>query len=286
MGNLPQIGQSLELPISIQVPGYLLDHAFAGTAVLPAVESMQLLVQKIRELEQDIDLRCFTQAWFEKFLVLQPGQESIEACVEIDRPQDNCFSARLVTRTRHAGSGITRVREHARACLGQLPGEAGYQAVPWVRESECEMAVAADKVYNQLVPFGPAYQNICDTLYLSRAAAVAEICAPSLPVEEPELGSLFVLDGALHAACVWGQRYCGFIGFPMGFDSRYVVNPPQPGRRYKAQVLPVSQGRREGVFELCIRDQGDRIYEVVHGLRMRDVTGGRLQPVDWIQAGA
>ncbi|MGM0425017.1 MAG: polyketide synthase dehydratase domain-containing protein [Thermodesulfobacteriota bacterium] len=283
MGDLSQIEPDLRQPITIQVPAYMLDHAFAGKAVLPAVESMRLLVQSALDMDRSLHVRCLTQAAFEKFLALEPGQDRIEACVELARLQDGWLSTRLVTRMSHASSGISRVKEHARACLGQLTDWSGVQAAPWDWDSEIDMLVAADTVYKELVPFGPAYQNICGLLSLNQAAVTAEICAPSLAAQQ-QLGSPFVLDAAFHAACVWGQRYCGFIGFPLGFDSRYVLTPSQPGGRYKAQVLPISQSPREAVFDLWIKDQEECICEVVHGLQMRDVTGGSLQPPAWIQA--
>ncbi|MBS3732885.1 MAG: polyketide synthase dehydratase domain-containing protein [Desulfobacterales bacterium] len=284
MGDLSEIGDAARQPVRIKVFSYLRDHVFESAAVFPAVESMQQLARTAQGLEADLDIKTLLDAEFGKFLVIDEPEESIEAFVEIENLPDKRLSAALITRMRAGRSGMTRTREHARACFARAGMLSDYPEVPDFAKSEVEMQVPASEVYRELVPMGPAYQNLAGSVGLWPQGASAEIQTPDLAESDGPLGSPFALDAAFHAACVWGQRYSGFIGFPVGFARRHVIRPTGPGGKYRASVHPAGCGRGENVFDLWIFGPENQIFEVVCGLRMRDVTGGRKNPPAWIRA--
>ena len=80
-------------------------------------------------------------------------------------------------------------------------------------------------------------------VHVARTGAVAEITAPDVPDAGPEaslLGSPFAFDAAMHAACIWGQRFAGVVPFPVGFDGRRVHVPDPSG----GELLGLSAPRR------------------------------------------
>lgn len=262
---------------------YLRDHVFEGNAVFPAVESMGLLSGAVRALRAGLDGSRLTRAAFGKFLILSPEEDAIDARVIFEKTGDGGIQAKLETRLRIPGSGISRVKEHARACFfpGRVPAP---PEAPGFMEPETDMMVSPGALYGELVPFGPAYQNISGPLRLARAAAAAPIRAPESSRACGPAGSPFVLDAAFHAACVWGQRYSGFTGFPVGLESRIVMEPTKPGGTYTAHVVPVAEAPGENIFDLWIcAVPGGEVVEIVRGLRMRDVSGGRMDPPAWIR---
>ncbi|MCW5207381.1 polyketide synthase dehydratase domain-containing protein, partial [Desulfobulbus sp. US2] len=128
-----------------------------------------------------------------------------------------------------------------------------------------------------LVLFGPHYQTLQETLYVSEDSAWGSLKAPSLPsihAVQEQLGSPFPLDGAMHAACVLGQQQVDFAPFPVGIDQRVVLRPTQSGGEYLTKVSVVALSDKELVFDLLIFDGEGVVYEAVKGLRMRDVRGG------------
>ena len=60
MEGLPQIIETVQLPVHIQVHPYLLDHRFEGKAVLPAVETMQLLANTVKSFRPITDITGIT----------------------------------------------------------------------------------------------------------------------------------------------------------------------------------------------------------------------------------
>ncbi len=283
MGNFSEIGACVQVPLSIRVLPHLRDHVFGENTVFPAVESMQVLAEAARGLHADLDVKRLTQAVFEKFLVIDPQAKAIEAFAAFEKTGEGGLIAKLVTRMHLAGSGITRVKEHARLRFFPRCNKPLLPAPPVVGESKTDMSVAPEKIYRELVPFGSSYRNISSPIRLDRTYAAAGIRAPERPSPGGPLGSPFVLDAAFHAACVWGQRYSGFIGFPVGFDTRIVAKPTRPGKNYMTHMVPVARGVRENLFDLWIYTPDCGIFEVVTGVRMRDVTGGRMKPPPWIR---
>jgi hypothetical protein len=185
-------------------------------------------------------------------------------------------------------AGFMRTKTHVRVLFPQQPAaeKPPHPAKDPAAglEGACE-SIPPDCIYAELVPFGPGYHNICKPLMLSHEGALAVIQAPEAGIAFPPLGSPFVLDAAFHAACVWGQRFAGVVAFPVGIDRRFVLMPVAAGERCVCRVIPVVVGRDLLRFDLWLFTSSGQIREVALGVRMRDVSGGRLRPPRWITAG-
>jgi hypothetical protein len=149
-------------------------------------------------------------------------------------------------------------------------------------ENRC-IQIPAASVYRELIPFGASYQNIIGDLTVSKEGVLADIQGGSGAADDDTFGSPFVLDAAMHAACVWGQRFAGMVAFPVGFDRRMIYKATKKGGAYCARINPVKAEREALTFDLWIFDQDGLIHESVSGLRMRDITGGRIRPPVWIR---
>ena len=90
------------------------------------------------------------------------------------------------------------------------------------------------------------------------------------------------LDAAFHAACVWGQRFSGVVAFPVGVETRVVINPTQPGGTYISTATPVRADSDILIFDICIYGEDHTLYEIALGVHMRDVSAGRMKPPSWI----
>lgn len=264
---------------------HFLDHRFEDRAVLPAVTSMELLARAVAGRFPDCRTHTLTDARFDKFLPLSPEAAVVPATAEITISDGGDPEAALITRTRAPKAPITRAKTHARIRFSQavpappviLPDVA---AAP---EGICHR-VSARRVYRELVPFGPSYRNIQEDVFLSPDGALARIVCPEIePASGPALlGSPFALDAAFHAACVWGQRFAGVVGFPMMVAERSVFLPIKPGEICFARVLPKQASRELLLFDILLMDPDGRLRESARGVAMRDPSGGRLTPPDWI----
>lgn len=285
MGKLPPIDAPEPVPLKIPVGAHFLDHRFEGRAVLPAVESMELLAGAVAGRWTGCRTLTLEGVRFDKFLPLPREAADISATAEITVSPAGDPEAALVTRTRSPKAAITRAKTHARMRFSQaapapsviLPDVA---AAP---EGVCRR-VSASRIYRELVPFGPCYQNIQGDLFLSPDGALARIVCPHIPPAGGPalLGSPFALDAAFHAACVWGQRYTGVVGFPTAVAERNVFVPAEPGGTYFARVFPKQVSRERLLFDILLADPAGRVMESVRGVEMRDPSGGRLTPPDWI----
>jgi len=143
--------------------------------------------------------------------------------------------------------------------------------------------IPSHRIYRDLVPFGPAYRNIKDDLLLAKEGAVGTIQTSTH--HRGMIGSPFTFDAALHAACVWGQRYTGIVPFPVGFKKRRIYKKTQPGTDYICRVIPVMSADPVLVFDIWIYDPEGVPFEAILGVQMRDVSAGRMKPPQWIVAG-
>lgn len=262
-------------PVTITVQSWFKDHFFGGKIVFPAVETMLLLAARALAAHPEIDIRVMENVRFAKFLELPEGASSVSAVVECFACTDGRVQVKLLSRIQF--KALSRLKEH---------GEIFF---PLVKENNRSTRnnidpapltgpvteINAEQLYRELVPFGPNYHTLQETLYLSERGAWGRLKAPMLPLSEPIqeiIGSPFPLDGALHAACVLGQQAVDFVPFPVGFDRRIISRPTQPGHCYVTKVIPVSRTSDELVFDLAIFDNDGQIYETVTGVRMRDVS--------------
>lgn len=288
MGDLSEIGPDGRAAVTIQVAPHWIDHHFQGQAVLPAVEAMQLLAHWMGRLRPGMPVGHIQAAAFDKFLAMPPAGEKIQAWCELRQQPDGALAAALLTRTQARSGGMSRTKIHARVEFQSAAPSPGPMALDLAAalDGAC-LQVAPRALYRDLVPFGPGFQTIDQPVRLTAEGALALIRAPERWDGQTELplGSPFVLDAAFHAACVWSQRYAGVVAFPVGIARRAVLVPTRPGDTYVARVFPVpSRDPVMLVFDIWILDFDGRPYELLQGVRMRDVSGGRLQPPAWIRA--
>lgn len=257
---------------------------------MPAVEAMQVLATAVKNFQPDLSATILSHGRFEKFLYIPAGALKIEAFVELQLFESGDVRARLLTKARSGKSAITRSLVHAEVCFHRKEGRC--KTLPLdlhvFLEGICGQ-VSPEKIYRELVPFGPAYRNIIAPLYISENGAMAQITDPVDPNRLPDgriLGSPFILDAAFHAACVWAQGYMDTVAFPVGFEQRTVLHPTFPGREYFSRVTPLRTDLNLLICDICIYDQEGRLCESVKGVQMQDVSAGRLTPPPWIkQAG-
>ncbi|MBN2159512.1 MAG: polyketide synthase dehydratase domain-containing protein [Spirochaetes bacterium] len=282
MEDLPEINRPTRVPITIGLHDYLRDHVFQGRAVFPAVEAMRILAASALKLRDDMSVTRIINADFGKFLFLDPDSGSIEAFNEIELPGDGSLTSKLVTLKKSDSSSITRPLEHASLSFAGagVPSAGPPLDFTLGLEGIC-LQVDSDRIYRELVPFGPAFRNI-ESLLLSEEGALATISGGTSEAPDSPLGSPFPLDAAFHAACAWGQRFAGIVGFPVHIDERVIKNRTMPGENYFTRAMPVTTEGGLLVFDLWIYDAGGGLREEVRGLHMKDVSGGRLRPPEWI----
>jgi hypothetical protein len=274
--------------ITIDVPPHWADHHFQGRAILPAVEAMQLLAHQVSLAAPGHDVRTISAARFDKFLSLPQDRQQIDAFCDLTPLEGGLLRAALATRMTAKTAKMSRTVVHARLDFG-----AGDDAPPDCPLDPADASagdlfeVAPDRIYAELVPFGEGYRNIVRPLRLSAEGARATLRAPRLvdPQTTLPLGAPFVSDAAFHAACVWSQRYVGVVAFPVGIDRRFVLRPTREEAIYDARVLPKETEPPMLRFDIWISDGEDRLCEALLGVQMRDVSGGRLAPPDWIRSG-
>ncbi len=319
MEDLSRPGETITLPLAIPVRAYLADHRVSDRVVLPAVEALQVLADTL-PAGSGADVLCQEEGRFSHLLTVDPRQREITALHEFIRFADGRCRSRLLTVLAGRQSAWTRKVEHAsvvfaagsreakqgrggpqqsgaaeasggvRASVAGPAGESAGQgdALPAVVAGEPTgpvFTVAPRRLYEELVPFGPAYRNVVGDLRLTPAGAWAELSGGGEPEAAGPLGSPFPFDAALHAACAWGQRYRGIVAFPVSFDRREIVLPTRPGETYSCRVLPLPD--REGAlcFDILIAGPGGGPAEVIRAVAMRDISGGRRRPPAWVQEG-
>ena len=257
--------------ITIPVQPWFKDHCFNGRIVLPAVETLLLLASEVHKKYPEIDLRIMEDARFARFLEIPPQSTSLEALVDCSKTQKGSIRAKLLSRVRL--KTMTRIFEHGEVCFPPAQKN-NPDTMPQPEPLKGTVTeVETDRVYRELVPFGPAYHTLQDTLFLSAGGASGTLKSPALPETGimKHLGSPFPLDGAMHAACVHGQQYVDFIPFPVGFKRRIINTPTRPGKNYQTTVLSVARSDDELVYDLGIFDNNGTLYETVTGIRMRKV---------------
>lgn len=264
---------TVPVPITIPVQPWFKDHRFNGKIVLPAVETLLLLAAEVHKKYPEIDVRVMEDARFLRFLEIPPQSTSIEALVDCSRTDNGSIQARLLSRVRF--KAMARILEHGEVVFPASRPDAPSAVIPPEPVERPVTEVSADRIYRELVPFGPSYHTLQGNLLLSAQEAWGQLQAPALPETDIMecLGSPFPLDGALHAACVHGQQYVDFIPFPVGFKRRVISMPTRPGKNYQTTVLTIARTEDELVYDLGIFDSTARTCETVTGIRMRKAGG-------------
>jgi hypothetical protein len=274
------------IPLDFPAAAHLRDHQFNGRPVLPAVEAMEILAVAAAEALPQIECHRIDKARFDRFLPLVDSA-SVGLWVELESEADTAVTVTLRSK-RRGKQGITRTLTHAAMRLGGADDGCGpidkHEAIDGVEADLEGPQPSPERIYAELVPFGPSYRNLSAIIAFGARAIAVKITPP--PIEGPfRLGNPFVLDAAFHAACVWAQRYAGVVAFPVGFKRRRILKPCRSGHVYEATIRVRERDPALLVFNITIANQGE-ICELVTGVGMRDVSGGRLKPPNWIRSGA
>lgn len=282
MEDTSRLAEHIRLPLMILVHPYLRDHYFEGKIILPAVEALQHLAVSVQAYRLDAHVRCMRSATFNRFLNIEQDSDVIEACNELEVYESGHLLSKLITIDRIRGT-TTRTKVHATVnftaagvCFAEMPMDK--ISVP----EEISYKISSQKLYSDLVPFGPSYQNVRGDILLSESSAVARVYSAVNQAPSEPLGSPFPFDGALHVACAWGQRYYNIVAFPVGFKERIIVKPTIPGETYHCRISPVSATGESFLVDIWIHDLTGDLHEEIKGVIMRDVSGGRVKPPGWV----
>ncbi len=292
-----------DIPLVIPVSAYLREHRADRRCVLPAAEALQILA---RTLPAAYDARRQEGVQFSHLLIVDEAAARIEAVHEVEPlPGGGCRS-RLTTRRTGRRTACTRRIEHAcvhfpalraaemdtgeerasaRAGASRgVSGERGWDEDA-TRQETTPFVVPGARLYEELVPFGPAWRNVTGEVRLTPAGAAAALSGGRFPEADGPLGSPFPFDAAMHVACAWGQRYRGVVAFPVGFDRREILSPTSSGGRYVCRVIPLADEGATLRFDIRIDNENGRLMETIQGLRMRDISGGKRVPPAWVREG-
>ncbi|MHB8910328.1 MAG: hotdog family protein [Syntrophales bacterium] len=291
MENLSRPVETVTIPVAIPVPAYLGDHHVSGRVVLPAVEALQALARTLPAAAGAVPRRQ-EGAVFSHLLAVEPGVREIAAIHELTSAADGRYRSRLMTVVTGRNGAWTRRIEHVSVFFSTNSSGDGAGDVKALRScfdrtvpTGPVFTVSHGRLYDELVPFGPAYRNVAGDLRLAPAGATAELSGGDYPEAAGPLGSPFPFDAALHVACAWGQRYRGIVAFPVGFDRREIAVPTRAGETYRCRVVPMPDAGAALVFDILIADGADRPVEVIRGVAMRDISGGRRKPPAWVGEG-
>jgi hypothetical protein len=271
---MPVATFSVSLP---EIPN-LSDHAISGKAIVPAVEILDFLLHFLEDKGVDLgEPLTMRDAVFSRFL----PADDIPRCrfeVALDDAPSTGGGIRATLTSRIAlPNGMERQRTHAEVTFGGAPVAI---ATP-PAETVPEYQVAAERVYRQLIPFGPRYCNLRDTIRLARDGGWGTVASPAPPRSNPSrAGCPYLFDSAMHLACVWGQRYAAMVAYPTGFSARTVRLPIAHGQR-RCTVAPRSIGPRTLIVDLWLTDEDRRVCDAVGGLVMAPVATGAPPPA-WI----
>ncbi|MGM0760831.1 MAG: polyketide synthase dehydratase domain-containing protein [Thermodesulfobacteriota bacterium] len=284
MAQFPHLSEQRHSLLDIRVQTCWFDHCFQGRAVLPAVEALQILAGSVLAWTPQARVWDMQDVSFEKFLVLQPGIESIQALIKMHPLEQGGIVCTLLSKQWLPALSCSRLQEHARVTFDPQMQASIPDIKKFSQTSLDDFSVPAETVYTELVPFCQAYHNIISPVAMDGQAARTQVFAAEHETQTEHLGSPFPLDAALHAACVWGQRYVGVVGFPVGFGRRTVFLQTHKGQNYSARMVSTKKGSRDFTVDILLEDAQGRPVEVLTDVVMRDVSGGRLTPPAWICA--
>jgi hypothetical protein len=285
MEIVPRLNQKKRYPWNIELYPYLQDHHIEGKVILPAVEVLIVLAWVVKINFPRVNISCLLDARFSRFLSILPDTRRREVFVDIETANDGVVAS-LITSVKSKTGTINRTVEHVRVKFAAADSTPSF--VPLFRvvnklKGNC-ISVPSTTIYRELVPFGTAYQNIVGDLSVSPEGALAYLSGGGYEANEDLLGSPFPLDAAMHAACVWGQRFTDIVSFPSGFEKRIIYQKTKKGSAYLGRVVPVNVNRESLIFDAWIYDLDGIMCESISGIQMRDVSQGRLRPPQWIKA--
>ncbi len=251
--------------------------------ILPAVESLIVLARAVKQNYQQTEINCLQNAVFSRFLTIAPDIGRQQVIVDMENSGNEIIAASLLISVKSKTGTISREVEHARVEFYTTDTKefvtSHSHAVDKLK-GDC-ISVPSITIYRELVPFGTAYRNIVGDLSVSSEGALAYLFGGDHEADEDLLGSPFPLDATMHAACVWGQRFAGIVSFPVGFEKRIIYKKTRKREEYLGRVVPVNMTRDVLIFDAWIY-KDEVVCEYIKGLKMKDVTKGRMCPPDWI----
>jgi hypothetical protein len=267
------------LPVELPALPDIDDHRIGGKVTVPAVELLEILAQAITQHTGQLPLPLvMTDAVFPHFL---PKSE-IERCkfdLTLNQVQEDPAAGIRVTLASRIGlaGGMRRARVHAAVTFGA-------RLAPPSRPPDgldCEIEVPAARLYQDLIPLGPRFRNLRGTLRLGRAGATGTVRSPEpLRSHAPLMGCPYLLDAAMHLACLWGQRYASMVAYPTGFATRSLTSPVAHGER-RCTVVPRIVEPRRLLCDLWLANEQGEICDRVTGLAMVPLASGATPPA-WI----
>ena len=243
------------------------------------VTAIDLLAALTLEKFPDIDGTRLEEASFPKLLIL-PEDDSLPLLVELERLEGKRLRATLLTRKSGA---ISRLLRHAQVIFGG-EASAATKEFPLPTANGPRRVITCEKIYAELVPFGKNFRTLHGEVSLRGDTASGTLIAPALPFSCPLLPHPLLLDGAMHAACVHGQSFCGFVPFPASFTAMRVENAHSlqiPGYPYQTHCRLTAKSSSEPRYDLRVHGNGGSIN--LAGLLMKDVSGGAIKPPPWIR---
>ena len=75
------------------------------------------------------------------------------------------------------------------------------------------------------------------------------------------------------------------VAFPVGFDRREILLPTSAGETYFCRVVSLPEEGAVLRFNVRLFGEDHRPVEIILGLKMRDISGGRLKPPAWVRKG-
>jgi hypothetical protein len=308
--------RDMKIPLSIPIPAYLRDHRYEGRAVLPAAEALQILAESLPRDLPRCDPRLQEGGEFSRLLLLDPVAGTLNVFHEIAVSPDGRRQSRLTTLRSGRQTQLNRRMTHVSVVFATIEnGAAGLENGPmdhpveanagcFSKKRDADPGCGADpahaeeagsrspmftfpceRLYADLVPFGPAYRNVVSEIDLAETGAWATVSGGNHPEAVGPLGSPFPFDAAMHVACAWGQRYRNVVAFPVGFDHREIILPTIAGETYLCRVFPLSDEGAVLRFNVRLFDEDRRPVEIIQRLKMRDISGGRLKPPVWVRKG-
>jgi hypothetical protein len=284
--------------------------------VLPAAEALQILAKSLPEDLPRCNPLLQVEGEFTRLLQLDPGADTLNVFHEITVSPDGGRQSRLTTLHSGQQTRLSRRMTHVSVMFSTInPGTKSHEngasegsgkasqprsSSESGEESECGADPAytdgaglkgpfftfpCERLYTDLVPFGPAYHNVVSEIDLTETGARAAVSGGNHPEAAGPLGSPFPFDAAMHVACAWGQRYRNVVAFPVGFDRREILLPTSAGETYLCRVFPLPDEGAVLRFNVRLFGENHRPVEVILGLKMRDISGGRLKPPLWVRKG-
>ena len=260
------------LPVTLPDLSEWADHAIQGKATVPAALLLDLLIKTAGEHESLISADgplVMRDAVFSRFL---PADE-IERCtfdIALEELATEGAGTRAILSSRIGlAGGMRRTRMHAAVTLG---GTAKASALPSLTTN---FMISAERAYSELIPFGPRYRHLRGDIHLGQEGATARVVSPEPAFPDPSrAGSPHLFDGAMHLACLWGQRYAGVVAYPTGFSSRVIASPVAHGQR-RCVVTPKAMGESLLAFDLWLTDDNHRVCDSITDLTMLPLANGR-----------